>query len=776
MTVMPKTQQDLKAALPDTTTDLVLDGLQSAIDIYRDGYGIPHVRARSAHDAFFGQGFATAQDRLWHMEYDRRRAYGRWAEYVGEAAADHDVMMRRFQIRSSVEGDYRALNSDTRAMLDAYAAGVNAFIDSTRALPVEYGIVGGRPEQWRPWDCLAVFRVRHILMGVFEGKLWRARLVNELGAERAADLLLGYQPGHLLIIPPGAEYEGPVADGLRELSEGAEAINWLGETDVGSNNWALAGSRTASGKPLLAGDPHRGLDTPNVYYQNHIACPDFDAVGLSFPGFPGFPHFGHNARVAWCVTHAQADYQDLYVERFKEGDPTSYEYMGEWRRAEVTHEVVRVKDAPPVELDVFVTRHGPVIAGDPSTGYGLAFKYTAIAGPNRGAESIIGMLRARSADDLVESMRHWVDPCNNFVYADVEGDIGYLNRGQVPVRSMANAWLPVPGWTGDHEWQGFIPFEELVRSRNPKAGYIVTANSRIVGHEYPYYIGLDFAPEYRQRRIIERVKGLKKATVQDMAMIHAARVSIPAQTFSRLLSTVQPLDELSARTKAQLEGWDGGMERDGVAPTIYSAFREKLHRKVMGHLLGPLVDEAFSATGRGAPVNLRHLATRLVTAADKKDTYLLPPDTDWSSLTARALSEGVADLKERLGDDIESWQWGRVHYTQPRHILSLSFAELASLLDPPSVPMGGDGDTPQSGSYSTAEPFVISGTSVARYVFDAGDWDNSAWITPLGSSGHPGSPHYADQLPIWADVQLIPMLYHWGRIAAEAESHQTLRS
>ena len=769
------TLEQLGAALPETSKGQRLKGLEGPVEIYRDGRGIPHVKAGSVHDAFFGQGFATAQDRLWHMDYDRRRAYGRWAEFAGASALEQDKTMRRFQIAPTVKTDYQAVNGETRAMLDAYTAGVNAFIQTTKALPIEYSLVDGEPEPWHPWDCLAVFKVRHILMGVFEGKIWRARLVNELGPEKAADLLRGYQPGHLLIIPPGLDYDGPVADGLKELSEGADAVNWLRETDTGSNSWAVSGTRTASGKPLMAGDPHRALDTPNVYYQNQISCPEFDAIGLSFPGCPGFPHFGHNAHVAWCVTHAGADYQDLYVERFDRGDPTRYESNGRYKKADVRHERIEVRGGPPVQIDVAVTHHGPVVAGEPKSGYGLSFKYTATAAPNLGFQSIRRMLEATSADELDESMRTWVDPCNNFLFADVHGDIGYLNRGEVPIRSMANAWLPVPGWTGEHEWDGQIPFEELARSRNPETGYIVTANNRIVGDDYPYYIALDFAPDHRARRITERLRSLESATVDDMAAVHAERVSIPALVYLDLLATVEPADGLAASAKAKLAGWDGSMERDAIAPTIYSAFGERLHRRVVQHLLGDsLGREPFGDTGRGGSGHLRQLASVLVTMAAENDASLLPPGEDWKSVASQALDDGVADLRERLGDDVESWQWGKVHHTRPRHTLSDAFPELTAALDPPSVPMGGDGDTPQAGGYTPKEPFVMTGMSVARYVFDLADWGNSAWITPLGASGHPGSPHYADQAPIWGEVRLLPMLYDWDRIADAAESHQTL--
>ena len=774
MTSLRLTKDDLKSALPDTSSSLRLKGLEDPVSIHRDSYGIPHVRARTAHDAFFGQGFATAQDRLWHMDFDRHRAYGRWSEFAGPAGLELDKQMRRFQIGRSVKDDLEAVNAESRAMLETYAAGVNAFIESTSSLPVEYALVDARPEPWRPWDCLAVFKVRHILMGVFEGKLWRARLVNSLGADRAAALLGGYQPGHLVIVPPGDTYSGSQLDGLAHLEAGASLAAGLGDADAGSNSWALSGSRTASGRPLLAGDPHRPLDTPNVYYQNHIACPEFDAVGLSFPGFPGFPHFGHNAHVAWCVTHAGADYQDLYVEHFMEGDPTLYELKGEWKTADVRREVIVVRGGPPVELDVTVTHHGPIIEGDPAKGLGVAFRYTATDGPNVASECIPRMLRASSADDLDESMRAWVDPCNNFLFADVHGDIGYLNRGKVPIRSMANAWLPVPGWTGEHEWQRFIRFEELARVRNPSEGYIVTANNRIVGDDYPHYIALDFAPEHRARRILDRLTPLKKATVEDMAAVHAESVSIPGRVYLRLLKRVEPADNYSRLALRRLAGWDGSMDAEAVAPTIYSAFRIRLHERVLGHLLGVLAGEALSASGRGAPGHVRQLTALMVTMADEGDTSLLPPESDWESVAARALADGMADLRATLGGDIGTWRWGRLHRTRPSHPLSGSFPNVADLLDPPAVRVGGDGDTPRAAGYSPAEPYVVTGTSVARYVFDLDDWDGSRWVVPLGASGHPGSTHYADQTETWRRVELVPMLFDWERIAADAESHQTL--
>ena len=764
------------AAIPDTTSELRVPGLEEQITILRDRLGIPHIKAESEHDAFFGQGFATAQDRLWHMDYDRARAYGRWARFVGADGVEHDTTMRRFSIRQSVEEDWAALSEEARAMFEAYADGVNAFIRSTTALPVEYSLIGVVPEPWRPQDSLAVYKVRHIMMGVFEGKLWRARLLNALGAERTAELVKGYQPGHLVIVPPGEDYVGEFLNGVEELQAGLGAVEWMKDDDAGSNSWALDGSRTASGKPLVAGDPHRGLDTPNVYYQNHVSCPEFDVIGLSFPGCPGFPHFGHNARVAWCVTHAGADYQDLYVEKLRDGQHgREYEFEGEWHLADVRTESIQVLDGRNVRIDVTATEHGPIVAENADGSRGLSFKYTATSGPNLGFECLRRMLYAQNADEIDESMRDWCDPCNNFVFADVDGDIGYLNRGQVPMRSMANAWLPVPGWTGDHEWNGHIPFDHLARIRNPENGLIVTANNRIVNADYPYYIALDFAPEHRARRILERLSGIDNATVEDMASIHAEITSIPAQVYKRLIVGAPGMDPIAESFRGDLENWNGQMDRDSTAALIYSAFRECLHRAIFRHLLGPLYMEANSAEGRGAPGHLRQLASLLVTHAENDDITLLPPGEDWNSMVVEAMNGAARQLEPTLGHDAPLATWGALHHTRPRHPLSSVYADAADRLDPPGYPMGGDGDTPQAGSFASTDPFVMSGMSVARYVWDTADWDNSRWIVPLGASGHPGSEHYTDQAPIWAHVDLVAATYSWDRVQDEAVSIQAVK-
>jgi penicillin G amidase len=767
------TKQDLIAALPDTSSPQILSGLDGTVDIFRDNYGIPHVKAQSTHDAFFGQGFATAQDRLWHMDYDRHRAYGTCAKLVGPEAVEDDTLMRRFRLLASAKADYQVISDEARAMLEAYVAGVNAFIKSTKSLPIEYKILGIEADLWDPVDCLSIYKVRHILMGTFEEKLWRGMLVARLGPEKTAELLPGYPKGDLMVVPPGAEYLGPAMPALEELRRGVEAVNKLGEFEAGSNSWALTGERTATGKPLVCGDSHRALDTPTVYYQNHITCPEFDTIGFSFPGVPGFPHFGHNTHVAWCITHACADYQDLFVERFKTDDPTKYEFKGEWKQAEVHRETIEVRGSTPIEIEVVVTGHGPIIAGDPADGHALAIRYTGTATANDWADALSKQLRVKTVDDLEETMRVWVDPCNNYVFADVHGDTCYLTRGKIPVRSMANRWIPVPGWTGEHEWEGFVPFDEFPRVRNPGAGYIVTANNRIVEKDEPYYIGMDFVPEFRARSLQKLLLKTTGATVEEMPTLHAERTSIPAQGYVRLLRNVEPLDDLSAKAKELLVKWDGSMDKDAVEPTIYSAFRDSLVRMVLTPIFGPLADMALKGSDRGAPRHVMRIKAGLPRMIEDDDQTLLPEGAEWQPMMAKALSEGVEYLHKRLGEGPtgERWKWGAVHVTRPSHPLSAIFPHLGELLDPPSIAMHGDSDTPLQGGYAM-EPYIVAALSVNRYIYDLNDLKNSRWSVPLGASGHPGSPHFADQSGVWAETQLTPMLSDWDVIQDGA--HQVL--
>ncbi len=724
----------------------LLQGLNGPVSIIRDRWGIPHAKAGSAADAFFAQGFVHAQDRLWQMEYDRRRAAGRWAELVGQAGVAQDMLMRRFGLYESSRRDYERLGAASRAMFDAYTAGVNAFVGQASSLPREFALLGLAPEPWQPWDGMAVYKVRHVMMGVWEGKLWRAKLMNRLGPELLKALYPTEREGDLLILPPGATFQGAVETAVSELLAVAGGIAWMKDEQGGSNNWVVDGARTASGKPLMAGDPHRAIDVPNVYYQNHIACDEFDVAGLSFPGLPGFPHFGHNDRVAWCITHTGADTQDLFVERF-EGD--KYLFREKWLQGEVKRERIGVRGGAPVEFDVIRTHHGPVIGGGPARGYALSMAYTATLPENPGWECLLPMLKARSCVELDATMRGWVDPVNNLLYADVDGNTGYRMRGAVPLRPTVNGWLPVPGWSGEYEWRGMIPFEELPHVLN--AGYVVTANNQVVGGDYPYYIALQFTAQYRARRITDRLMGASSPlTVAEMASIHADVLSLCALEMKGVLDLVHPVSPEGAAALELLRSWDGQVKADLAAPAIYNAMREELVGALLRPLLGPLFPEAFSASGRGGPQMVANLRRTVWERIRSNDTTLLPSGMSWGQLLTDALEAAVAALGSQFGPDMGAWQWGRLHQVRSQHPLAGLFP--GEGLSPAPVPMDGDGDTVQAASYHPGTGFTVSGTSVARYVFDLADWDSSGWVVP------------DLQAEAWQGHRLVPMLYSWERI------------
>ena len=713
-------------------------GVDGTVEIIRDNLGIPHVRAKTVHDAFFGQGFAHAHDRWWQMCFDRRRAEGRLAEWLGPARVRMDAFARRSGLAASARADYDALDADARAMCDAYTAGVNAYLATDPAPPREFELLGVTAEDWRPWDCGSVFKVRHILMGSYDRKLWRAQLIAELGIDAALEIGTADDRTDLLITGGEATWHFD-AD---EFRPGALAT--AGRAD-GSNNWAVHGSRTASGLPLVAGDPQRALEAPNVFYQNHIACGDFDAIGFSMAGVPGIFHFGHNATVAWCVTHAMADQQDLYTEVFDNG---RYEFRGEWLDADARTETIGVRDGDDVRIDVVVTRHGPVMFGDPNSGSAIAMRWTATDRPDTTLNCLVPMLRAKTVEEMDEAMRGWVDPCNNFVMADRNGTIAYLHRGRVPIRPRANGLTPVPGWTGDHEWQGSIPFEDLPRLRNPDDGVIVTANNRIAGDDYPYYLGVDYAARYRAQRVADRLAELDKATAEDMSAVHGDRLSIPSELF--------------AKAVAEVTDWDGLMEPDSAGAAVYAATREHLAEILSEREpLKSLTAVAFPDDPLPTPViyRARVAIPRLI------EQDLLAPG-EWDELIDQALRRALVSLEKAQGPDRTTWTWGAIHTTRTRHPVSSVIPDAARELDPPSVSSGGDGEVPNCTGWESG--LGIQHSSTARYVFDLGDWDNSGWVVPLGASGNPRSPHYADQAQTWARVELFPMTYDWDKIPVES--------
>jgi penicillin G amidase len=753
--------------LPDLNGAAAVLGLSAAVDLRRDTWGIPHIRAASHLDAFAGLGFAHAQDRLWQMEALLRRGTGRYAEWVGKSALAGDRLARQVDTAGASQRDFALLNAETQATLEAYARGVNAFIALGR-WPVEYAILGATPAAWEPWHSIAVMRQIGFLMGSVWWKLWRAAALPIVGLDQISKLRFDDGGDDLLCIPPGGE-GGRYLAALADLKPGLEALLAAGhgpaeaELAGGSNNWVLGPERTASGRPLLAGDPHRLLEMPSMYAQAHLACDEFDVIGLTVPGAPGFPNFGHNGKVAWCVTHAFVDLHDLYVERFDEAVRNT-RFKDGWKPVTHRAEVIAVRGEASVTIDVVETHHGPVIAGDPAAGTALVLRSVQFAVPDTSFDCTLPVLRSSTVEELYEAGREWGLMDHNLVAADTSGRIGNRVRAKLPARPRANGWLPVPGWTGEHEWNGVVPFEDMPCIIDPKEQTIVTANNRVMENS-AHYFSTDSMPPHRTRRIWQRLAKLSKATVEDMAAIHRDTVSIVALEFRERIRSVA-VDGAAAALKARILAWDGDMAADSTAAVAYVALRTALTRLVAERSgVTAVADSPYAKVPPGifGETQIWWTIPQLLRA----DDICLLEGATWDELLAQALVKAAARCPAE--------PWADIHQPVLRHLLSAAFPEHAALLDKPCAQVGGDNDTVFMSGYVARLSTRAISAALSRYVFDVGAWDNSRWIVFHGASGNPGSPFYDNQNPIWAKGEMVPMLYDWGTIAADASSHQQLR-
>lgn len=745
---------------------VTLQGLQQQVTVYRDAWGIPHIRATNDHDAFFAQGYVHAQDRLWQMDASRLRMAGRWAEWAGASAVAGDALARRLGGASTSQRDYAALGPDARQMLQAYSAGVNAYLDEGRPLPVEYQLLGAtaRPERWEPWHSIATMRWRGFLMGSVWFKLWRAAALRTIGPEQIAKLRYHDGGGDLLCIPPGETSQRWIAT-LQELAPAIEALAALSAGDAtggGSNNWVVAPSRTAAGRPLLAGDPHRAFEMPGMYVQTHMASDRFDAIGFTVPGVPAYPHFAHNGHVAWCVTHAFADIHDLFVEQFEPGSLRHRTPDG-WHDSTVRHETIQVRGGAPVTIDIVETRHGPVVAGSPSTGSALALRSVQFAQTDLSFDCLPRMLEARTVDALFESTRGWGLIDHNLVAADTTGRIGHLVRAVVPDRPRINGWLPVPGWTGDHEWTGEIAWSDMPRTFDPARGYLVTANNRFVD-EQPgdrLYFCTDCHPPHRARRVEERLAALPRTTVEDMMHIHGDVTSLTAPVFQQRLRSMPPLAGPAGELQKLIAGWNSEMAADSVGAAAYAAWRWQLAAVLLERSGLQAASKDWLAQVPPGVVPVNQLWWALPTLVREDDTGLLK-GASWDDAFAEALARTARSFDGRA--------WGDHHHVAMLHPLAGQFPAAAAQLNPVGKSVGGDNDTVLANGCYVAGGLRASYGAVARYVFDVGAWDNCRWVVFAGVSGEPGHAHYADQHEAWSKCELVPMLYDWSAIAAQASA------
>lgn len=693
--------------------------------IYRDAYAVPHVRAVSVTDLAFAQGEVTARDRAWQLEWQRRRATGTTAEVFGRPALAWDELARRTRIAAGARAAYGALDPATASFVTAYADGVNAGLASVDPAAVpEMVRLAITPTLWEPWTPLAVFSVQHLLFANLQGKLWAQHAHDVLGAD--ARLL---------------SHEGPHSSG--------------------SNAWAVGGARTASGLPLIGGDPHRVIEAPGVYMQVRLACEDpddsFDVVGFTFPGVPGVQHFAHTGHVAWAITNAMADYQDVYAESLRRvhGPPgPRVEALGPdgWEPAEVERETIVVADEAPVVVEVLTTARGPVFEGGPDAGSGLSLRSAATVVGHEGFSALLPLLRARTVDDVDRALDDWVQPVNNVLIADTAGTVRYRVAGRVPVRDERNRRGIVPATDAAYAWKGWV--EDLPRTEVPPAGQVVSANERRGVESGP--IGRVFAPPHRAARIGALLEGRSGLSTADFVAVHGDTLLPVLALVQNFLVPLGPAvsGTAGAVVRTEILAWDGRMDATSTGAAAFAAWRAALTQRVAGS--APL--RGLTQLPDLSPVLAPwlDLTTRVGLAIE---TLLLAPTPFGLDLAALA----VAALDDAAGHPDT---WGATHVATPLHAFDVvSLDGQASPLPPTAV--SGDIDCVRCTGSLPGITDVSWRGSVARYVWDLADRQAGGWVVPLGASADPGSPHHHDQLVLWADAVLAPIVTDWDRLSEE---------
>ncbi len=779
-----------RRSLPQVSGTIHVEGLSGPVEIVRDADAIPHIFASAKRDAFFGLGFVHAQDRLWQMEFQRRIGHGMLSEVFGAATVPQDRFLRTVGFGRAARSAWERLPDDARRQIEAYCAGVNAFLATDPPLPPEFTLLRFKPAPWTGPDVLVwVKMMAWDLSANYSHELLRRDLLARVGPERTAELMPPYpQDGLSILDQPAVEQSHAAGERTSETRKlpGTSAANgesWsnafaraLGGHDavrqqllgggrleaLGSNNWVVDGTLTASGKPLLANDPHLGTHVPSTWYLAHMSAGDFDVIGATLPGAPAMA-IGRNRHIAWGETNVAADVEDLYRERL---DPTGklVEYRGALEPLRIIKETIAVSGGDPIELDVRITRHGPLVSDainannaastddpKPAPLEPLAFRWTALDDADGTVVAFLLLNEARNWEEFTAALRHFVVPSQNFVYADVEGHIGYYLPGHIPIRASGDGASPAEGWTGEMEWTGWVPFDELPHAYDPPGHFIVTANHRPVPPDYPHHIALEYPNPYRAQRITDRLREGTRLTVDDFRDIQADTLSLHAKALVPLLiQHARPESDAERRAIEMLRGWDFDADADSAAEPIFQAWFLRLAAALAGDELGPAILDDY----RGRFSYTTRFVTNTLTAGGGAwcDDVTTPGPESCEQAITRALREGVADLTERLGADMARWRWDAVHRAVFPHQGLDSIGPLRPLLSR-SIPNVGDWSTVNVGTVLVDRPYTQEAVPGYRQIVDLSPANNSRFIDAVGQSGHFLSRHYDDFMTDWRDVR-----------------------
>ncbi|HUK07717.1 MAG TPA: penicillin acylase family protein [Stellaceae bacterium] len=743
----------LRSSLPPQSAERVVDGLLAPVRIDRDASGIPTITAANELDAAFAIGFVHAEDRLFQMDLQRHYAAGRLAEWFGEPALNSDEMMRTLGLSEAASRQFAVLSSDTQAVLRSYAAGVNAFLENRRtALPPEYYLLRASPERWQAQDTLLWGKLMAWqLAGTYRAKLVRARVATQV------------KPEELPILYPAYPKDGPtvlsdLAPILRKLPLDGLIERMAGGEDPvrASNNWVVSGARSVSGKPVLANDPHLGLSAPGVWYLVRVVTPQHSLTGGTMAGAPTVL-IGHNERVAWGFTNTGSDVSDLFIEKLDPVDPKKYLTPAGAEPFITRTETIGVRGAAPVQITVRATRHGPVISDLVSgqnwafleSGYVLALQATYLMDGDRTPQAFWEIDRATDWESFQRALAKFDAPEQNVVYADVEGHIAFAAPARVPIRGKGDGWLPVPGWTGEYDWTGFIPFDQLPITFDPPGNAIVTANNKIVPDSYPYFLTRDWDEPFRAERIATLL-ARQPQSMDSSSAIQRDRYSMIA---ARLLPLMIDAPAASPEARAAIErlrGWNMQMDKDKVEPLIFTAWLRELTRALLAEKLGT----AFEAYWGLRPAVIESILTEHQDWCNTGATDVIEV---CSEQLAAALDRALDQLKQAYGDNMDDWRWGRAHPAEFRNPV-LSHIPLVNRIFDLNIPADGGSDTINRGDFNVrnaAAPYEDIHGPGLRMVVDMADPSAARFMVVPGQSGNPLSPNYADLMRPWRDGYMM---------------------
>ncbi|MGB7093565.1 MAG: penicillin acylase family protein, partial [Anaerolineales bacterium] len=757
---------NITRSFPQTEGEIQVPGLDTPVEVYRDSYGVPHIYASSAHDLFFTQGYVHAQDRFWQMDFWRHIGSGRLSEMFGDSLLENDQILRTLGFARVAQVELESLDPTSMSILESYSAGVNAYLDQHQGadLSLEYLVLkminaDYQPEPWQPLHSMTWAKVMAWdLGGNMDDEIEKALLLGALTPEQVADLVPPYPEDKPVIVPgfqanadlaaeqdaaeTQVEYLSNLSLIVKDKLENLDQVLGPRGIGIGSNSWAISGSRTATGMPLLANDPHLGAQIPAIWYevglhctQRGEACP-YQVTGFSFAGVPGVV-IGHNENIAWGFTNVGPDVQDLYIEKINPENPNQYEVNGQWVDMDLVSETIRLAGGEEQDLTVRYTRHGPIISDtayleedfsaaaglELPANYALALRWTALE-PNHIFRAIWRFNRAANWDEFREDTRDFAAPAQNLIYADVQGNIGYQMPGNIPIRAKGDGSLPVPGWTDEYEWTGYIPFEEQPFSFNPPEGYIVTANNAVVEADYPYLIATVFAHGYRAQRIVDMIEEapgeIDSAYIQEM---QGDNKDLNAETLVPILLQI-PVGIENEDYRQLLVDWDYQADMESNAAALFEVFWKNL-------LELTFLDELPEGASPGGGSRWFEVFANLVEQPDDPwwDIPTTTPVENRDFIFNMAFSAAVNELKDLLGQDAERWTWGDLHTLNlvNASLGDSGFVVIDSLFNRGGYRTSGGSAIVNATGWdaSKEEPYVVGSLPSMRMILDLSELSNS---------------------------------------------------